>query len=234
MKLEDIIKQLAIDKHGSLRAFCDKEHLEYQTINKSLTRSVLRSSFQNTMKLCRALELDPYDLAEGVARKVKNSALTGEDRRVLDALRKASDREKEIAGFVLRLPGAGEEQRTLAVRLYDMAVSAGPGNELTEDSSEQIDIVYRAALRNADFCLTVKGDSMEPRFSGGDIVAVQETPGLDYGEIGVFVLNGEGYIKVYDPEGLVSLNPKYDVIKPREGDDFRTVGRVLGKAEPVR
>ncbi|MBR4749044.1 MAG: S24 family peptidase [Abditibacteriota bacterium] len=234
MKLEDIIKQLAIDKHGSLRAFCDKEHLEYQTINKSLTRSVLRSSFQNTMKLCRALELDPYELVNGVVRKAKKSALSGEDRSRLEAMRKASRREKEIVDFVLKLSGAGDAAKTLSVRLFDMAVSAGPGNELTEDSYEQIDILYRAALRGADFCLTVKGDSMEPRFSGGDIVAVEETPSLSYGEIGVFVLNGEGYIKVYDREGLVSLNPKYDVIKPREGDDFRTVGRVLGKAEQVR
>ncbi|MBP5274370.1 MAG: hypothetical protein ILO36_05480 [Abditibacteriota bacterium] len=233
MTIEGIIKQLAKEKYGSLRAFCELEKLEYQTINKSLTRSVLRSSFKNTMRLCECLELDPYALSRGVAENIHHGSLSAEERKVLEAFRRASDRDKQIVDYVLKIPAAKDELRMISLPLYDLSVSAGPGNGLGDDDNdyEMIDVIYRPALRTADFCLTVMGDSMEPRYHDKDVVAVQESESLDYGDIGIFVLNGEGYMKVYDKDGLVSLNKKYETIPVGEGDTLSVVGKVLGKAD---
>jgi phage repressor protein C with HTH and peptisase S24 domain len=75
--------------------------------------------------------------------------------------------------------------------------------------------------------IRVNGDSMIPEYNNGDIVLVSRQPSLDIGDVGIFIHNGEGYIKKFEKEGLVSLNPKYATIKVSELDSFRTVGKVL-------
>ena len=84
----------------------------------------------------------------------------------------------------------------------------------------------------ADFALRVFGDSMEPKFRTGDTILVQQSPSVEPGEIGVFVLNGSGYVKRLGEAGqLVSLNPAYPDIVADDGDSLRCLGRVLGKVE---
>lgn len=72
---------------------------------------------------------------------------------------------------------------------------------------------------------------MEPDFHDGQDVYVEHTPDLEIGEIGLFVVNGDGFIKQYQGDHLHSLNPEYDDIQLSEFDESRTVGRVLGVVE---
>lgn len=67
--------------------------------------------------------------------------------------------------------------------------------------------------KNADFCLTVSGDSMEPYISDGDMVFVDETAQLQPLDVGVFSVDGATYVKQFAPgySGemyLLSANPK--------------------------
>ena len=59
--------------------------------------------------------------------------------------------------------------------------------------------------------------------------------GLANGEIGIFALNGEAYIKKLqnDKDGifLISLNEKYAPIKVSENDRLDIFGKVLGKSD---
>ena len=50
---------------------------------------------------------------------------------------------------------------------------------------------------------------------------------IDEGEIGIFIVAGEGFVKEYRRDGLHSHNPKYKTIHPSQDDNFRCVGRVL-------
>ena len=68
---------------------------------------------------------------------------------------------------------------------------------------------------------------MTPKYNNGDIVLVNQQPSVGVGEVGIFIYNGEGYIKKLEKDGLVSLNPKYATIKVSELDSFKTVGKVL-------
>ena len=74
---------------------------------------------------------------------------------------------------------------------------------------------------------------MEPEYFDQDIVFVRQQPVLTDGDIGIFVLNGEGYLKQFeimdDGYSLISLNNKYPDMRITEGCDFRIVGKVLGK-----
>ena len=57
---------------------------------------------------------------------------------------------------------------------------------------------------------------------------------VNEGEIGIFFLNGEGYIKRLGRGELVSLNPEYQPIRLHDYDNFRCQGRVLDKLERGR
>ncbi len=81
----------------------------------------------------------------------------------------------------------------------------------------------------ADFIMGVNGDSMEPDFSDGDMVYIHKTPDLNFGDIGMFTIGNECYIKEYGKEGLISHNPKYKIIPASK--DIKTIGKVLGKVK---
>lgn len=84
-------------------------------------------------------------------------------------------------------------------------------------------------IKGADFIVGVSGNSMEPTFYDGDRVYIKKTTDIEFGEIGLFVVNGMYYIKEYAPDGLRSHNPKYALI-PKD-EEIIVVGKVLGKVE---
>ena len=69
----------------------------------------------------------------------------------------------------------------------------------------------------------------------GQIAWVLQQESVANGEIGIFALNGEAYIKKLqnDKDGifLISLNEKYAPIKVSENDRLDIFGKVLGKSD---
>lgn len=111
-------------------------------------------------------------------------------------------------------------------------VSAGTGFGLgNDDEWETISIPDSSEARKADFALTIQGNSMEPVYFDGDIVLVKEQPAIDIGQIGIFTIEGEGYIKKYGGDRLISLNAEYDdiIFAEHDEDRIRCVGRVIGR-----
>ncbi len=113
------------------------------------------------------------------------------------------------------------------MRLYDISVSAGLGNYLEESDYEMIE-VDDLVPDTADYAVRVSGDSMLPRFVDQQIIFIQEQPALDEGEIGIFCLNNETYLKKLERGCLISLNPKYAPIPIREHDELKVFGKVIG------
>ena len=72
---------------------------------------------------------------------------------------------------------------------------------------------------------------MEPVYYDGDIVLVKSQPAIDNGEIGIFIIEDNGYIKKYGGDKLISLNAKYDDImfSDYDPDDIRCMGLVIGR-----
>jgi phage repressor protein C with HTH and peptisase S24 domain len=115
--------------------------------------------------------------------------------------------------------------------LYEEPVSAGVGNFLTGDCFETITVGSEVPA-NADFGVRVSGNSMEPRFINGQIVFVHQQNLLENGEIGIFLLDGEAYIKKLqnDENGrfLISLNKDYEPLLIEEHSEFSVLGKVIG------
>lgn len=110
-------------------------------------------------------------------------------------------------------------------------VSAGIGEELLDyEQWNTVDVIETPQSRKADFMLIVGGESMSPKFHDGDYVLVRQQPAVELGQIGIFYVDGKGYIKKYDGDYLISLNPDFDDIYLTD-KDFRCFGLVLGIAE---
>ena len=83
----------------------------------------------------------------------------------------------------------------------------------------------------ADFAVKVRGDSLEPLYSKDEVVLVKSEVIIESGQIGVFCLNGVGYLKMLQGNKLVSFNKKYKPIIIEEFDRFVYAGRVVGIVE---
>ena len=70
---------------------------------------------------------------------------------------------------------------------------------------------------------------MEPKYHDRDVLLIQECDQIEPGELGIFVLDGEGYFKKFGGDCLISLNPFYAPIMLRDFEDIRCCGKVIGK-----
>jgi len=114
-----------------------------------------------------------------------------------------------------------------SIKLYTISAAAGTGSFL--DSDHHVELEIDETVPNAaDFAVRVSGDSMEPRFFDGQVIFVKEQRSLEVGEIGIFSLNGDSYIKKLGSGQLVSLNPRYKPITIREFDSLHVFGKVVG------
>lgn len=138
--------------------------------------------------------------------------------------------------------------RFVEMPVSSLAVSAGTGNFLDDGNFEMISFPEDKVPEGADFGIRVSGDSMEPVYHDGQIVWVQECDQIAVGQVGVFIYDGEGYLKMYseqEPDDsiadeftdsfgtvhpqpvLESYNRNYDPRAIRPGAVFHVVGKVL-------
>lgn len=126
-------------------------------------------------------------------------------------------------GKIIEMP-----QRTLP--LFDVGVSAGTGMFLDSPNYEMVTVPDEVP-NTATFCVHVSGNSMEPTLEDGELIWVHQQPTLENGDIGIFLVNGDAYVKEYrhDENGifLVSHNPKYKPIQITEYTEGRIFGKVV-------
>lgn len=114
-------------------------------------------------------------------------------------------------------------------KVFYTTVSAGTGSFLDGEDYE----MYTSPdiPEEASFGVYVRGDSMEPRYHNEELIWIEQTEQLEDGEIGIFYLDGNAYVKKFQNNEngtyLVSLNKKYDPIPVTENNSFKIFGRVL-------
>jgi len=123
--------------------------------------------------------------------------------------------------------GAGDTTPAGFIKLYDIPVAAGAGIFLDSDSYEYFE-ADETVPDGADFAVRVSGDSMKPRFVDGQIIFIKEQKTLEVGEVGIFDLNGDSFVKKLGYGELISLNSLYKPIRIREYDSFYIFGKVIG------
>lgn len=115
---------------------------------------------------------------------------------------------------------------------YGRIASAGTGQYVFDDiPPEMIELEKDMNSTQVDFAIGVNGDSMEPTYRDGDTVLIKKQDKINKGEVGIFMINGEAYVKEFKGDKLHSHNPNYVDIILNENMDIRCIGKVIGKRE---
>lgn len=85
--------------------------------------------------------------------------------------------------------------------------------------------------KSASILFEVQGDSMQPEFFDGDRVLVKHSESIFEGEIGIFALNSDYYVKKMGKNELKPLDPAYDSVKLEEYENVRCIGKIIGTIE---
>lgn len=140
---------------------------------------------------------------------------------------------KEIVDFVLqkefeRMESMNDTDSSFemsAFRISEQPAAAGYGIYLGPESFRTVMVKSEYLPRMALFGVPVSGDSMEPKYHDGDILIVSSDK-PERGEIGIYTMDGQGYVKILGNGELISLNPAYSPIPMMDG--IICNGKVIG------
>ena len=172
----------------------------------------------------------------------ENEKLNAEGRKMLAGYR----------GYLESLPAycrrSARQGSVTEMNVSVLPASAGFGEVLDNNLFERKTFPAASVPAGSAFAVRVSGDSMEPVLHDGQYAWIGESSRLNPGEVGLFVVDGEGFIKVYDekePDGeeaenftdsegvrhpqpvLISCNEDYAPKVISSGMNFLIVGRVL-------
>jgi phage repressor protein C with HTH and peptisase S24 domain/DNA-binding Xre family transcriptional regulator len=157
-------------------------------------------------------------------------------QRVADAYGRATLREQKIVDYALE-PYFKQQAEIVELpkrekRLSQMPASAGTGAFLNEEQFDVVEVGDEVP-DVAEYGVPIFGDSMEPDYPAGWIAWVQLAVDLRVGDVGVFGYDGDGYIKKWGGDRLISLNEKYPPIVLEPGARFDVFGRVVAVTENI-
>lgn len=146
--LENKIKDLIIEKYGSIRQFSLKIGLPYTTIDSILKRGIDNSNVSNVIKMCKALNISIDKSLE---------------RQELMTLNFDNGNLIDFDSDTVQIPVLG-------------SIKAGIAIEAQQDIIEYVDIPKDWLRGNKEYYgLKISGDSMYPKYSENDIVIFEYT-----------------------------------------------------------
>lgn len=164
--LEEKIKNLIIEKYGSVRQFALKIDVPYTTIDSILKRGIDNSNVSNVIKMCKALGIS---VDKSIENNELMSNLNFDNATLID-----------VDSDIIQIPVLGK-------------IPAGMPLEAIEDTYaiDTIDIP-KDWLRgdNHYFALRLEGDSMEPEYLDNDIIIFKQSNTCNSGDDCCIRING--------------------------------------------
>lgn len=235
MAIENELKSLIINKSKSIRQFSSEVDIPATTIQSILNNGVENAGVKKMTKICNYLGLDIDALADGYIKEktVSDIPMTFSEIEHIKKYRSLSEYDKEtVNGLVNRLSAKPTEfvqlMPPIIVPYYGEVASAGTGQFVFDDiPPEMIEIENCMENMHVNFAIGVNGDSMEPTYSDGDTLLVEKQNSVNVGEIGIFMIDGEAFVKELGNGVLISHNKDYEDKKINE--NTICLGKVIGK-----
>lgn len=151
----------------------------------------------------------------------KYRSLDDYGKKAVDALVDIEyERRSEPKEYIQLLP-------PIVIPSYGHIASAGTGQYVFDDIPPMmIEIENTMENQEVSFAIDVNGDSMEPTYHDEDTLLVKKQSALNVGEIGIFMINGEAYVKELGKDALISHNKNYKDIELTE--NTICIGKVVG------
>ncbi len=223
------LREFKAENNITYKQIADKTEIALTTVEKLFSGRTKDPKLNMITKIVTALGHTPAELVSGDNTVF---SLTDFEKELMFEIRKLDKRGKErICDTIKSEIDRIEAQRNMARQrysriYYDFPVSAGTG-EFLDNRTAVIAELSEEPPRGTDYILRISGDSMEPIYHSGDYVYVNSCETVDFGEVGIFVAQGNVYMKEYTPKGLKSFNTEYKLIKG--SSDIRCLGKVIGK-----
>lgn len=190
--------------------------------------------------LMKELGVDANYLYQDEMAETSRDKITAEEMGFIYRLRELNEKEKNLVDGVIndlldlqdnREKGSVVSNISYLQKPFGYArPSAGSGNFISDEMGEIL-VQDTPVARRADFVLQIDGKSMEPKLKDGDFVLVKKQDDVEDGEIGVWLVDENVYIKQRSSDGLHSLNPDYPDVELNENSSIYCYGKVIGKAE---
>lgn len=175
--------------------------------------------FANRMKLAldrRGITQSQLSAVTGIDRSVISCYLSGRYEPKNENLSKIAKVLKVSSDWLMGREETITPPQTKGVRLPVLGrVAAGIPIEAITDILDFEEVNEELLRDGAEyFALKIKGDSMEPRISNGDVVIVRKQEDCDSGQIAIVCVNGyeatcKKVIKQESGVMLLPLNPSY-------------------------
>ena len=194
-------------------------------------------------KIIESLNCDAnYIFQDSVKIKTQQNDVTLAEYEHIKKYRGLDDHGKEIVDYALdketeriqKFGRLGESSNTTVpfpkrlISYYFKNASAGTGQLVIDNLPDKdIEIPDKPEYRNVSYAIGVNGSSMEPAFQDGDILLVEATQEIEVGDVGIFQINNECFVKKLGEKELISLNKDYKNIPLDE--TAATLGKVIGK-----
>ncbi len=247
MEWLECIKKIKKDKKLTNERLSELSGISLGTLNKLLSGATTDPKLSTLTALSNAFSCSMDELL--------GTASYGDISSLPDIMRKYSELDasgKETADYIInkeysRLKKAKEAaakreyepqknadvteaaRKIRTLRLYSTAASAGTGSYLEDSDYTNISVYSNPTTDAADFAIKVRGNSMAPKYSDGDILLVSDRKNIEIGELGIFSVDGESYFKQYGGNRLISLNPDYSDIPLDTAVSITCFGKVIGK-----
>ena len=192
-----------------------------------------RPDIDTIPRLCKELHIPVTELLD----MPPETALPPEDKAILDAYHQLDKFDRNTIRMLIdrllfqedRMEKNRLRNAYKSIFLYEDAAAAGIGTPMLDYAENKAVYALKANIPHGTNALIhINGRSMEPTFEDGGYAYVDTTATVQYGQIGIFIVNGEAFIKEYQPDGLHSHNIRYKTIYTGDGVDVRCCGRVLG------
>lgn len=241
--VEQELKKLIIERYNSLSRFAEEIDMAWTTLDGVLKRGVNKANITSLIKICNGLSIDCESLYYGrilpKQELLTSVPINADELEHIKKYRTLDRHGKKAVDHILDdeytrvVEQSLQVEETPAPYLYTKTeyltgLSAGTGLFVFDDIPTQV-INVPEKYKDADFVIGVSGGSMQPTYYDGDKVAVKKCPCIDKGEIGVFMIDGNGYIKELGDGKLISHNKEYNDIEIN--DTTVCIGKVLGKLQ---
>lgn len=186
---------------------CDANYLFQDEMGNSYPMKVSYDEYESIKK---------YRNLDDHGKELVNFALDKETERI-ERYGRLGEASRPVTSFPMRL-----------ISYYFKNASAGTGQLVIDNLPDKdIEIPDKPEYRNVSYAIGVNGSSMEPAFQDGDILLVEATREIEVGDIGIFQINNECFVKKLGEKELISLNKDYKNIPLDE--TAATLGKVIGK-----
>ncbi len=241
MKFTDKLTILMAERSINKKTVSDGSDIPYTTIDGFFKKGYENIKLSNLKKLAEFFDVSIDFLADDETDfdEYHRSLIQSTERVMINKYR-VLDQEGKYAvdamldAHYIRVTKPAQEEDELdfiEIPYFEDKAAAGSGYMLDDGRCEMLKVQRTRKAERADFIVTVSGSSMEPDYFDGENVLVHSQPDVYVGEVGIFIVNGNGYIKQKGADRLISLNKKYRDIFIGEYDNVRCVGKVVGKLD---